>query len=41
LGDKAITEITEEDGLDYVDWWRERVVEGKTNAKTANRMSAN
>lgn len=36
-GDKPVTEITEADGLEYVDWWRARVVSGETNAKTANR----
>jgi integrase len=35
--DKAVTEITENDGLDYVEWWRSRVVSGETNSKTANR----
>ncbi len=37
VGDKPVTEITETDGLEYVDWWRARVVSGETNAKTANR----
>lgn len=37
VGDKPVTEITEADGLEYVDWWRVRVVSGETNAKTANR----
>lgn len=37
VGDKSVTEITEQDGLDYVDWWRDRVVNGETNAKTANK----
>lgn len=37
VGDKPVTEITEADGLEYVDWWRARVVSGETNAKTANR----
>jgi integrase len=37
VGDKAITEITEDDGLDYVEWWRGRIVKGDALAKTANR----
>jgi integrase len=36
-GDKPINEITEIDGLDYVDWWRGRVIAGDANAKTANK----
>lgn len=27
VGDKPITEITESDGIDYTEWWRERVLE--------------
>jgi len=37
VGNKPITEVTDNDGLDYVDWWRSRVVSGETNSKTANR----
>jgi integrase len=37
VGDKPVTEISEADGLEYVDWWRARVVSGESNAKTANR----
>jgi integrase len=37
IGDKLLTELTEDHGLEYVDWWRARVVSGETNAKTANR----
>lgn len=37
VGDKPVTEVTESDGLKYVDWWRDRVVSGEANAKTANR----
>jgi integrase len=37
VGDKPITEITEADGLDYVDRWRGRVIAGEANAKTANK----
>jgi hypothetical protein len=29
--------ITEADGLDYVDWWRDRVTSGEAATKTANR----
>jgi site-specific recombinase XerD len=35
--DKPITEITREDGIAYADWWRDRVVAGETEAKTANK----
>ena len=27
VGDKAITEVTQDDGIDYSEWWRERVAE--------------
>jgi integrase len=37
VGDKPVTEVTEDDGLDYVDWWRGRIVKGDALAKTANR----
>ncbi len=37
VGDKPVTEITPDDGLDYADWWRSRVTAGETNAKTANK----
>ena len=37
VGDKPVTEITENDGLDYVDEWRSRVVAGEATSKTANR----
>jgi integrase len=36
-GDKPVTDITQADGLDYVDWWRERVIAGEAATKTANR----
>jgi len=36
-GDKPITEITDNDGLDYVEWWRGRVLNGEAVTKTANR----
>jgi hypothetical protein len=35
VGDKPVTEVTENDGTAYVDWWRDRVVSGEANAKTA------
>ena len=37
VGDKPITELTLDDGLDNCDWWRARVVAGEGNAKTANK----
>lgn len=37
VGDKPVNEITNEDGMDYFDWWSARVVRGETNAKTANK----
>ena len=37
VGDKPITEITESDGIDYAEWWRERIVEEDVAAKTANK----
>jgi integrase len=37
VGDKPVTELSQNDGLTYVDWWRERVVEGTASVKTANK----
>ena len=37
VGDKPVTELTDDDGLDYVEWWRGRVAKGDGLAKTANR----
>jgi integrase len=37
IGDKAITEITEDDGIAYADDWRDRVTAGEVLAKTANK----
>jgi len=37
IGDKPVTEVTADDGIDYCEWWRQRVVSGDTNAKTANK----
>jgi integrase len=36
-GDKPITEITQTDGLDYVEWRRARIIAGEAKTKTANR----
>jgi hypothetical protein len=32
-----VTELSEDDGLDYFEWWRRRIVEDDALAKTANR----
>lgn len=37
IGDKPVTDVTADDGIDFCEWWRERVVAGETNAKTANK----
>ena len=37
IGDKPVTEITENDGIDYAEWWRERVINDEVTAKTANK----
>jgi len=37
VGDKAITEVTQDDGIDYSEWWRERVLADEVEAKTANK----
>jgi len=37
VGDKSVTEVTEDDGLDYVEWWRGRIIKGDALPKTANR----
>lgn len=37
VGDKPITEVTDSDGIDYSDWWRERVLNDNVAAKTANK----
>jgi integrase len=36
-GDKPITEITQEDGMNYCEWWRSRVIDGEAEPKTANK----
>jgi integrase len=37
VGDKPVTEVTEDDGLDYVEWWRGRITRGDGLPKTANK----
>jgi integrase len=37
IGDKPVTEITDSDGMDYAEWWRERVINDEVTAKTANK----
>lgn len=37
VGDKAVSEVTADDGIDYGEWWRGRVLAGETTAKTANK----
>jgi len=37
IGDKPITEISSDDGLTYVEWWRDRVVNENASVKTANK----
>lgn len=36
-GDKPITDLTHDDGIDYSEWWRERCLAGETNAMSANK----
>ncbi|MGY4598086.1 integrase [Bradyrhizobium sp. GM22.5] len=37
VGDKPVTEIELDDGLDYVDWWNDKVASDRIEAKTANK----
>lgn len=37
VGDKPVTEITESDGVDYAEWWRERILEDGVAVKSANK----
>jgi integrase len=37
VGDKPVSELTEDDGIDYADWWRERVLKENVAVKTANK----
>ncbi|WP_271619241.1 hypothetical protein [Bradyrhizobium sp. CCBAU 51745] len=36
-GDKPVNEITSDDGINYCEWWRARVIEGEAEPKTANK----
>jgi hypothetical protein len=38
-GDKPINEVTADDAIDYCEWWRDRVVDDKVEAKTALRRT--
>ena len=37
VGDKPVADLTHSDAIEYSEWWRERVVEDKVEAKTANK----
>jgi integrase len=37
VGDKPAVELVVEDAIDLCEWWRGRVIEGGTDAKTANK----
>lgn len=37
VGDKPVTDVTADDGINYSEWWRDRVVNDKVAAKTANK----
>lgn len=37
VGDKPMSELKPDDGIDYAEWWRARVINGEVEAKTANR----
>jgi integrase len=37
IGDKPVTEISGDDGLTYVEWWRDRVIDEDISVKTANK----
>lgn len=37
VGDKPVNELTEDDAIDYTEWWRDRVVKDNVAAKTANK----
>ena len=37
VGDKPVTEITDSDGIDYTEWWRERIIRDEADPKTANK----
>ena len=37
VGDKIVTELTHDDGIDYTEWWRDRVTADEVEAKTTIR----
>lgn len=37
VGDKPVNEVTEDDGIDFTEWWRGRVLEEEVTVKTANK----
>ncbi len=37
VGDKPVNEVTEDDGIDYTEWWRARVIKESVAVKTANK----
>jgi integrase len=37
VGDKLITDITNDDAIDFCEWWRDRVRANEVNPKTANK----
>jgi integrase len=37
VGNKPVNEVTEDDGIDYTEWWRERVLKEKLAVKSANK----
>ena len=37
VGDKPVTELTDSDALDYMEWWQNRILAEDIAAKTANR----
>jgi integrase len=37
VGDKPVTEVTQNDAIDYVEWWRDRVANNAAAAKSANK----
>lgn len=38
VGDKPVTDISDEDAIDYCDWWRARILKGEAVPKTANKQ---
>jgi integrase len=37
VGNKPVTELTQDDGITYCEWWRDRVTDDEVEAKTANK----